>query len=249
MALRQLSEPTTKVPYRVWMISNLSDLLRFVQSRCEGDNVFFRGQRRDMPLLPAVARHDAASNTTAREILMLADFQREAGTKTSLVPSSQWELLPLAQHHGLPTRLLDWTRNPLAGLWFAVGRGTAKGAKYGVVWSFTPEPSDVLLDPSSKVSPFDTGRTKVLVPKHVTPRISAQDGAFTVHKFSNKVKRFVAIEKHNIYKNRLEKIQVPNGRFNSLRAELQRCGTHAGSLFPDLDGLAERMSVKHGFAV
>jgi len=83
----------------------------------------------------------------------------------------------------------------------------------------------------------------VFEPRHVTPRIRAQAGIFTVHNYLDisHPRQFVALETDRQYGDRLKKIVVSADRFATLRWQLLDCGIHDGSLFPDLDGLASRI--------
>lgn len=218
-------------------IDGLRDFIKLIEDYRLEDFLLFRGQDQDWPLLPKIARLNPRETLLNDEEDMVSAFKREAVTFLSTVPTNDWDWLSIAQHHGLPTRLLDWTKNPLAALWFAIRYPAKDPNSPAVVWIFRPAERDIIKNVST-TSPFDGKRTKVYVPRHVTPRIRAQVAAFTVHKFIATPKRFVPLEKNIQQKHLLHKVLIPAHAFSELRFELDRCGVNASSLFPDLDGLS-----------
>jgi hypothetical protein len=72
-------------------------------------------------------------NPAAIERHLLRNFIKYAEVRPDARHTSQWHWLALAQHHGLPSRLLDWTYSPLVALHF-VTELAAAFEEDGVVW-------------------------------------------------------------------------------------------------------------------
>ncbi|MES1952588.1 FRG domain-containing protein [Salinisphaera sp. S4-8] len=202
----------------------------------------FRGQTEDKPLKPRIARLSPKGELDNIEDLINSEFERLSLPFVEYQLNSEWDRLALAQHHGLPTRLLDWSYSALVALWFTVNKPPKEidgCVSDGVVWVFKTKPDDFITFPT-KESPFSQGRTRIFRPRSVTRRILAQTGVFTCHK-RTKEGKYVTLEKNRSYKGRLVKIFISGSQFKSIRGHLLANGVSRLALFPDLDGLARHL--------
>ncbi|TAL47642.1 FRG domain-containing protein [archaeon] len=208
-------------------INKISEYLAIVESisadvRQSNSNelLLFRGQNVDEPLLPKIARgyetirdygNPYLYDPFTFEVMMLEDFKRRSRPYLSKEPNSDLDWLTIAQHHGMNTRLLDWTENPLVALFFALQPIRAKTDR--VIWILRIGRKEIIT-PTRKSNPFDLSRTRLLMPNIVSPRLVTQAGWFTIHKHNKKKDKFIALEKNNAYKKLLTKVIINNNFWN-----------------------------------
>ena len=235
--------------YKTHTIADTTEFVAFICKNCKPDDTLFRGQPVDEPLWPKLARLDFKTPVLDAEQKMIREFKRRSLPLLDVQPKSSWDWLAIAQHHGMATRLLDWTLNPLAALWFAVSRPPEKKngrPRDAVVWVLAPKPSDYAVA-SARVSPFKIGKTMIYRPRHVAPRLVNQAGWFTAHKFMKTENRFIALERNKAYSVKLTKLIIPHRSFPDMRFDLDRFNVNASTLFPDVDGLCTHIQWLHTF--
>jgi hypothetical protein len=153
-------------------------------------------------------------------------WKRRAIEFLSPIPDNDWDFLAIAQHHGLATRMMDWSYYPLVAAFFAVWEVLPGD---GVIYCFKHKWVYARKDGS----PFSTQRIAVFKPSGVVGRIVRQGGLFTVH--NDPSGSFVdQIDPSEI----VEEVVIKESYRRTLLFELNHYGVNQATLFPDLDGLS-----------
>jgi hypothetical protein len=216
----------------------------FVLSTTRADWIF-RGQtmlqagsaRISFGLRPKAGRTDClgpSGYSRHEEHLVFEAFRRNAARFVEGNGYTQLDWMALAQHHGLPTRLLDWTTNPLVAAWFAVNGGDAAS---------DCEIFAICIPRIVK----DRALTEPLAVRHVafaqtTPRIERvfrQHGVFSIHPdpdsdWDPEADGFP-----------MQKLTIPAANRGFFRRFLAQLGFDHHRLMADIDGVGADLALRY----
>jgi hypothetical protein len=145
----------------------------------------------------------------------------------------------------------SWTANKVIRLdiqcidssLFAVCNTPNKNIKgiynYGVVWILAAAMEDFRTN-TEQFGTLSNKITKIFRPKVVSRRISAQAGAFTVHKI-NEGGKIIKFESHNVFSHKLTKVEIQGKKFAEIRKSLTILGINHFTVVPDLDGFCKHL--------
>jgi hypothetical protein len=197
-----------------------------------GFGSWFRGQAdADWDLLPKAGRpeHFLPDN---RDLGRFHAWRNQAIAYSTL-PAGELDQVAIAQHHGLATRLLDWSGNPLVACFFACWELPDRDAAVYIL-----EAPEQLFQIGTELATLrEVSGVYGYLPNPITPRVLNQKGLFTVH-CDAATPVSVRSSSRDATQSNLNRILIPRAMKQELLKMVSDYGVDRSMLFPDLDGLS-----------
>jgi len=253
----------TTIAFKTW-----AEYKNFVSTLSE--NWAFRGQQSsNWDLRNAIERTDFIHIYHGIEMDFLSEFQRGARNYLNKdeTPEHIIEWLALMQHHGAPTRLLDFTRSPFIAPFFAFEKCAVKHNSSVAIWAMNIKHlrnrslevlagkfADDLLESKNLINEklfekiFVENKHRLVFPVEpfrMNRRYSVQQSVFvstgTAQEPFMEQLKFLGEDINKA----VIKIELPAQLQKEVLRDLQRMNLNQASLFPDLDGYAGSLRLKY----
>ena len=229
-----------------------------LERKGEAETLWFRGHRcSNWKLVPKLYREEFKG---ADENEIRQEFQSRAQQLIQgRLPADKWEWYFLMQHYGAPTRLLDWTDNPLVALYFALE--DHPGGCDAAVWVLNPwwmnkklrrgiegpmlpgwsESDSYLRDMEDAFSgkAIPVRLPAAIDPPHVDRRLAAQGSRFVIFGKDQDLMKVHALRLGSRKKRHIGFIKIPQDAIGAVQEDLENCGVTASAIFADLEGLCK----------
>jgi len=229
-------------------IGSFIDYLSYIETNYNRNHIFRGLNNLNYLLIPKIGRETYTMKCNPDFVVdelqdleeqIMHDFIKMSIPHMDLRNISAWDQWTIGQHHGLPTRFLDWTENPLIAAYFATENSNGNDVAVYVVDktqfnSNTDEDLDVF-------SLSDEDDVVLYSPSYIHPRIIAQKGVFTVHKDPT-----IPLDKTKINKDfcNVDKLIIPHEVVSDFVNDLDWFGINRSFIYPGLDGLAYHLDNK-----
>lgn len=216
------------------------------------DRAVFRGHSDESwKLIPGLFRDDIPNlpkgdYRSIEETLLVRFFQLAEPYLKRSENISELRSRIIAQHYGLRTSLLDWTKNPLVALFFACSHFDRNGKV------FILETAATIHNDMASISDsyLDKAKLVQIIPPNLDVRIAAQSSRFTIQSFPRPGESFQPLEERfpeycdSKYKTeaQLTGIIIPSSAKPSLKQDLNDYGVNELTIFPELQSVGRYLS-------